>query len=353
MRFAALLAVFTGLILSVNCFAADDDAKPAGPVTLHVGDAAPAIAVDKWVKGDAVPKFEKGTVYVVEFWATWCGPCKQSIPHVSELQAKYKDKGLVVIGVDVWEEDGAEVEPFVKNMGDKMAYRVATDDAKKMAKTWMDAAGQDGIPAAFVIDKDSKIAWIGHPMEGMDRVVAAVIDGKFDAAKEAELVKKAEELEKAVNDATDAEQWDKALASLDELIKIKASDNADLKMMRFNLLLSKKDYDGAYKYAAKLGETDFKDDGEQLNNLAWTILDEQGLEKRDLDVALKLAERGVEVTKRKNAPVLDTLARAYFDKGNVDKAIQIQMEAVERSGPDEKDEIEETLKKYQEKKGVQ
>src|ERR1043166_6557257 len=61
---------------------------------LNVGDPAPALGVSSFVKGDKVEKFEPGKTYVVEFWATWCGPCKQSIPHLTELAHKYKDKGV-------------------------------------------------------------------------------------------------------------------------------------------------------------------------------------------------------------------------------------------------------------------
>src|SRR5881394_589319 len=114
--------------------------------TLQVGDPAPPLQVSKWIQGSPVKEFQRDKAYIVEFWATWCGPCRASIPHLNEIHAKYKDKGLVVIGQDVWERDLEGVAPFVKKMGEQMTYRVALDDqAGKMAKTWMEAAGEDGI----------------------------------------------------------------------------------------------------------------------------------------------------------------------------------------------------------------
>src|SRR5687768_5815604 len=71
--------------------------------TLIVGDPAPPIAVRKWIKGDPVTNFQPGKVYVVEFWATWCGPCQAAMPHLSELARKYKGKAEV-ISFDVKED---------------------------------------------------------------------------------------------------------------------------------------------------------------------------------------------------------------------------------------------------------
>jgi hypothetical protein len=88
----------------------------------------------------------------------------------------YKDR-VTFVGVSVWERDPEEtVDAFVQEMGDRMDYLVARDTAANhMAKSWLEAAGLDGIPSAFIVDGDGNIAWIGHPMDSMEKALDGVL----------------------------------------------------------------------------------------------------------------------------------------------------------------------------------
>jgi thiol-disulfide isomerase/thioredoxin len=177
------------------------DAKASAK--LAVGDPAPALSVEKWVKGDPITGFEKGKIYVVEFWATWCGPCKAQFPHLSEMQKEFKDKGVTFIGTNIWEDKQysdktlPKVEKFVKDQGDKMSYTVAFDGpAKAMDKNWMQAAGRDGIPSAFIVDREGKIAWIGHPANGMKETIEKLLGERSSGADKDKSKEKAKEKKK-------------------------------------------------------------------------------------------------------------------------------------------------------------
>lgn len=197
--------------------------------TLGVGAPAPAFRV-KWVKGEPVTSFDKETIYVLEFWATWCGPCRAAMPHLSELARTYSGKA-VFIGVNIFERGGKDkpyeshypaVKAFVDKMGDDMSYRVAMDtNDLPMTKQWMGAAGLDGIPASFVV-KDGRILWIGHP-SGLDKALEEISKGTYDLSANAQKQKQeAEEkrvsskfldtLEKDVEGAIAAKDYKKALA---------------------------------------------------------------------------------------------------------------------------------------------
>jgi thiol-disulfide isomerase/thioredoxin len=161
---------------------AESPSKPK-PQALGVGSPAPKLSVDTWVKGEPVAALEPGKVHVVEFWATWCGPCIQAMPHLSEVQKRHPE--LVVISVAGMERGAPaeagkpdtrldRVRAMVEKKNDVMAYRVAYDGDESMLREWLVPARQRSIPCAMVIGRDGRIAWIGHPL-GMDAAVAKAL----------------------------------------------------------------------------------------------------------------------------------------------------------------------------------
>jgi hypothetical protein len=110
-------------------------------------------------------------------------------------------------------------------MGDKMTYRVALDDKEgsekgKMAETWMEAAGQNGIPTAFLIDTTGHVAWIGHPMTLKEKTIEDVLAGTIrrqgsgaaDEKEKAQIQSEAS-LGLKLQTAMKAKDWDAALAT--------------------------------------------------------------------------------------------------------------------------------------------
>jgi len=143
-------------------------------VTGKLGDAAQPLTGLEWVKNGPV-EIKPGTVYVVEFWATWCPPCRASIPHLTELRHRYKDKNLVVVGIST--ERASVVKPFVEKMDSEMDYAVAVDTTGAVSRGYMDAFGRNTIPSAFIVGADGKIAWVGHPLDKMDAVLEKALAG--------------------------------------------------------------------------------------------------------------------------------------------------------------------------------
>lgn len=343
-------------------------AQPAGPA-LQVGMKAPKLEVAAWVRGEPIPELKRGEVYVVEFWATWCGPCRVSIPHLSKLQAEYKDRATI-IGVSVWERTpGLEkVQHFVEQMGDQMNYHVAyagDDEApageepqSKMHRTWMEAAGQSGIPTAFVVDKEGDIVWIGHPMDRLDFVLAEVVAGRWtkergiaEAKREAEIMAMAQQIGERIERALGEGKFDEALEHSQRLIDADPKRFAGVSVFRFRtMLIDQNTPDAAYAYARELTTGLLKDNAQALNELAWMILDDPAVQSRNVDVAMAAALRADELTKSEDASILDTLAEAYFQKGDVAKAVETQEKAVARAGNDAdlKAMLEERLNKFRE-----
>jgi thiol-disulfide isomerase/thioredoxin len=154
--------------------------KPAEP-TLKLGDKAPALT-GQTIKAEPIPPFESTKAYIVEFWATWCPSCRETIPKLKRLA---RNKDLSIIAVASSEKSplkGTEdhrlehVRQFVADRAEQMPFTVVFDGQRTIANDWLVAAHPTlprYIPFAFVVDSTQTITWIGDPRRA-----------EFDAAVE-------------------------------------------------------------------------------------------------------------------------------------------------------------------------
>lgn len=126
-------------------------AMPAASAQISSGTAAPAWTLrdlsGKFVKSDEF----KGKVVIVDFWATWCPPCRAEIPGFVGLYKRYGDKGLVIVGVSLDQQGAAVVKSFVEKFG--VNYPIVMGDAK-IAEAF---GGVEALPTTFVIDRQGRV----------------------------------------------------------------------------------------------------------------------------------------------------------------------------------------------------
>jgi len=136
------------------------------------GKKAPALAAEQWLTGLAPAT--KGKVLVVDFWATWCGPCRKLIPEMNEWAEKFGDD---VVFVGISDEKAEVVKEFMGKT--PMNYNVAVDPQKRM----MNVLGVKGIPHVMVVSPDGIVRWQGFPGSPEDPLTEAVLKQIVDASK--------------------------------------------------------------------------------------------------------------------------------------------------------------------------
>jgi thiol-disulfide isomerase/thioredoxin len=167
--------VFFGLVLTArggefpDSWTWDDDTKVRASHAALEGKAMPALSVADWINGEVKTADMKGKVVIVDFYATWCGPCMAAIPHNNELLKKYRDKGLVIVGVCTNKKGQEKMEQTVKDKG--IEYPTARDPDLKSQAAW----DVHYYPTYAIVDRKGIVRVIGLKPDHVEEVVQKLL----------------------------------------------------------------------------------------------------------------------------------------------------------------------------------
>jgi hypothetical protein len=134
--------------------------------------------VKEWIKGQPVEVKGGTNILVVEIFTTTSLASRASITNLNEVQKRYGGQGVVVVGVS--DEPAELIKEFVEHDGAKIEYAIAADDERKTSLNYMMPVRQRGVPCAFVVGKDGRLLWYGHPQHGLDQALGQIIAGRYN-----------------------------------------------------------------------------------------------------------------------------------------------------------------------------
>ncbi|MEO1614391.1 MAG: redoxin domain-containing protein [Planctomycetota bacterium] len=314
--------------------------------TLGIGSKAPSLDIEYYFESDdpKVTKFEKGQVYVVEFWATWCGPCIASMPHLADLQNEFRESGVKIISIS--DEDLETVQATMEKPypGQEATfakvtspYILTTDPDRSVYTDYMVAAEQNGIPTSFIVGKSGLIEWIGHPAE-LDEPLASVVGDSWDREAFKAEMEEQQQFQSILQEFAQlagSEKYDEAGKILEEQITNTKSEelkerwvmirhqfnlmsgritDADITFYRGQLTEQKGTPQAIYQTAMMLYSA--TQNGGKIGPLAGEAIK-----------ALEAEVDGIEEDGNK-AAVLEAIARLHTLGGDLDKAVASQEKAV-------------------------
>lgn len=137
----------------------------APAVAVNVGNDAPNFKIPRLeAKGDISLKQYRGRVVYVDFWASWCGPCRQSLPALNSIRKEFRKKGFEVIAINL-DEEREDAMAFLKEF--PVAYPTARDTSGEVPEAY----GLVGMPTAYLVDKKGKVQMVHEGFKKSDESV--------------------------------------------------------------------------------------------------------------------------------------------------------------------------------------
>jgi tetratricopeptide (TPR) repeat protein len=257
---------------------------------------------------------------------------------LAALHAEHKDKNVKAVGVFL--EPHQLVEAYVREHQVTFSHPVGSDDNGMTALSYPAAAASPGVPYAFVIDLQGRLAWHGPPANGLGNVVQAMLSGDYSV----EVGRQVLDIEAHLGGALMAERWDTAVTMLDRLIKLDPNPFR-YQMLKFEVLSGgKKDAAAAKACAPALlaGMTDATD----LDDFARYLMSGE-LGQDYFDLALTFCEAAYKTSLGKRKDIAHSYARAKYLNGDLAGAIELEERAIELAAGEGDILFRVTLEKYE------
>jgi hypothetical protein len=277
----------------------------------ELGDPAPPLTVKEWIKGGPV-EIKPGTnIYVVEIWGSGGPTARTNVAKLNEIQKKYKDKGVIVVGIS--DEGTNKLMKFVELPDVRIDYAIGADTGRRTSMDYMLGFKLRAIPHAFVVGKDGKYLWHGDPFRGLDSVLGEIIAGKFD-------------LERA-----------------------KKLDGFRRRVMEYQALARKGD--PRARGAGEVLLAGWTNSPIQLCDFAGILIADSGNPRRDLSLAGEALDLAEKMSPTNTLRLFTTRMALLFEMGKQDEAITTTREAIAAAkDPKEKAALEAYLRTLETRK---
>ncbi len=176
------LKVLMATVLAIGLFSCTKTEEPAATAKLkaeHTRNEAADFALED-ANGQTLKLSDlRGKVVLLNFWATWCGPCKVEIPWFVEMEREFKDRGFAVVGVSMDEDGWKAVKPFMQDM--KVNYRMVLG-TEEMAQLY---GGVEALPTSYILDRNGKVASVHMGIVSrkvFEEEIRALLEAKATAA---------------------------------------------------------------------------------------------------------------------------------------------------------------------------
>ncbi len=337
---------------------------------LELGDKVPKLQVAEWVQGTPIPKFDRGKVYLVEFWATWCGPCIANIPHLNELHKRHAKDGLVIIGMTSPDIDAGsqserrenntlmQVRKFVAGQGEKMSYRIAYDTPNRDTYKSM-MPPNSGIPRAFLIGRDGRLVASDHPLY-LDFAIERMLAGTWSQTRDYPQIARSKALYDGILSTQDYAEFKRGYEELEKDFPSMAEQIVSVRFSRAlkaadlpsaaastGILIEQARKSGATLMLANTAQTTARDIVAVMRSSVAGLIS-PGHGKEVLALAREMATVADDISSGQDGNAKSALAELAYYGGDNAHAVELQTRAIElMSHPGLKERESKRLVDYQ------